>query len=96
VILAILAALTFDWTINLTAILLAIITVGLVPLIKLLGSTLFEVRDSLRDLKQAVGTWDPPEGLRGDVGRLRHEQHKHRNWIIQVYQHVKLPWSDRT
>lgn len=87
---------TFDWTINLTAVILGVITLLVIPLSKLLGHTLFELRDAVRDLRRAVGTAEPPEGVLGDIGSIKREVRKHRNWIIELFVAANLPWKDRS
>lgn len=85
----------FDWTINLTAVILTVVSLLIAPIVHLLGRTLLELRDTVRELGRDIGQDNPPSGIKGAIVGLRREEHKHRNWLIQLYQHVGLPWSDR-
>ena len=47
-------------------------------------SVLITVRDELRDLKHAVGTRNPPEGLLGDAEVLKRDAIRQRQWLIEI------------
>ena len=71
---------TFDWTLHVGDVIMAAIALLVWPL----GRLLLELRDSARDLRKAVGQHEPPAGLLGDMQHVRHEQRKHRDWLIEL------------
>lgn len=66
----------FDTTIHLSDVI--VMGGGIVAFI----TTFLSIRDAIRDLKNAVGTKDPPVGLLGDVEDLKEESRQHRDWLI--------------
>lgn len=72
----------FDWTINLTSVLLGILTILIIPLIKLLVSTLLDLRDTVDKLNLKMGNGNPPDGVLGDILYLKKEVSLHRDWLI--------------
>jgi hypothetical protein len=67
-----------DWTVNVSDV--VIVGGGLFAFIKVF----LALRDSMRDVANAVGKKDPPSGLLGDVYHLSEEQRQHREWLIRA------------
>ena len=63
---------------------LVVVVTGVSKGITVLISVRDEVRDGLKDLKVAVGTSDPPNGLLGDVRALKHDARTMRDWSIEA------------
>lgn len=40
------------------------------------------MRDGMRDLRSAIGTKNPPDGLLGDVEILKMTASQHRDWLV--------------
>lgn len=78
-----------DWSLNLTNLLLAVLTVMVVPVGRMivkgawsLIATIRELEGTLRSLQQVVGTVEPPSGMLGDISGLKRETRRHRDWLI--------------
>lgn len=64
---------------NITAVCSVIITVFLLPLLKVGLS----VREDVRDLKRDVGGRVPPSGLVGELMEVKSKQTEHHEWMIR-------------
>ncbi len=70
--------LQFDTTVHLSDVVM--VGGGLVAFV-----TMFvQLRDAIRDLKNAVGTKDPAMGLLGDMEDVKTEQRMIRDWVISM------------
>lgn len=74
----------FDATIHLGDIILAIVTLIIIPFVRSLSTGLFSLRDTVRDLNRTIGNSNPPTGLLGDVVNLKNEMREHRDWLISI------------
>jgi hypothetical protein len=82
---------TLDPTIHIADVITTIITVILIPIFKLLVSTLIELRDSVRELNFKMGSNEPPLGVLGAVAKLESKVEEHsrtliqyRDWLIKI------------
>ena len=87
---------SFEWTIRIGDILMAVVVVGIIPLSKLLVRVLLDLRDAVHGLSFVVlGSKDRP-GLVGDVSELRKESTRHRNWLIELQAERGMTRDDRS
>ena len=89
---------TFDGMIHLGDVIVALIGLVLIPVVRSLITTLWAMRESLRDLHFiVVGTEkDPTTGLVGDVASLKKESQRHRNWLIEIRAEQGMKLDDRS
>lgn len=89
---------SFDPTVHIGDVIVAVIGLVLLPLTRLLVTTLMAMRESLRELQLiVVGTGkDPTSGLVGDIAELKKASQKHRNWLIEIQAEHGIRRDDRT
>lgn len=87
-----------DTTIQLGDIIMMLVALGLIPLMRLLVSTLWELREGLQKLQMIViGSGDDhSSGLLGKVSGLERESQRHRNWLIKIQAEQGLKLDDRS
>ena len=87
-----------DWTIRLGDILMALVTVGIIPLARAIHKVLSEMRDDIRDLRHIVvgPERDEATGLVAKVEGLRTETRKHRDRLIRLESEASIKIDDRT
>jgi hypothetical protein len=71
------AAPSLDWTLHVSDVVMFL--GGLIAFLRIFMTT----RDSLRDMTKAIGTYEPPMGLVGDVREVRAQVYKHHEWLIR-------------
>ena len=86
----------WDWTLHLSDILMAGITIAVVPLVRFLTREVVTMRQTLGVLVSAVGKKDPPEGLLGDMEGVKHETRRHRDRLIRLEVEGGLKIEDRS
>ncbi len=96
---------TFDWTINLTTIAIAMVSVIVVPGLRAVHGmlranevTLKNITDTLAQLTFIVvgPDKDHSTGLVADVSALKKESQRHRNWLIEIQAERGLRLDDRS
>ena len=88
----------FDWTINITGLLLAVLTAGVIPLVRVLVTTLREIRQHIGDLQYLV-VGAPADDGSGLVRRMRaveRETLKNRERLGHVESELGMKIQDRT
>ena len=88
----------FDTTIQLGDIIMAVVALGLIPLMRLLVTTLWDLREGLQKLQMIVvgSSDDHASGLLGDVSELKKESQRHRNWLIKIQAESGMKMDDRS
>lgn len=88
----------FDATIQIGDVIMAVVGLGLIPLMRLLITTLLELREGLQKLQMIVigSTDDHSGGIMGDVSELKKESQRHRNWLIEVQAELGMKRDNRS
>lgn len=74
---------TVNWEINLTNILLTILTILIFPAIRKLIITLIELKSAVNELNTMVGRAHPPTGALGEIAKLWTEVNDIRDWLLR-------------
>lgn len=82
-----------DPTLRVGDVLMVILTLIILPAVKTFGKAIFTMRDELLTMKRDLGETMPPSGVLGDIGHIKQELRRHRDWLID--QGIIHP-SDRT
>lgn len=80
-----------DTTVHVSDVITTVVTAILIPLAKILVSTIIDLRDQVKMLNFKMGSSDPPLGVIGEVQKLRddvdaHDKTltNHREWLISI------------
>lgn len=89
---------TFDGTIHLGDVLVGLIGLVLIPLGRLLVTTLMGLQGAVSKLSYIVVGPDGEHttGLVADVTALKKESQRHRNWLIEIRAEQGLKLDDRS
>lgn len=76
----------FDLTIHLGDVLLALLSLVIIPFVSRLNTTLSSLRETVSELKLVVfgAGKDLSSGVLGDIAALQKESQRHRNWLIEL------------
>ena len=88
----------FDGTIHLGDVMVGLIGLILIPLGRLLVTTLLTLREAVAELTYIVvgPEKDHSTGLVADVQALKKESTRHRNWLIEIRAEQGLKLDDRS
>ena len=89
---------TFDGTIHLGDVIVAVIGLVLIPMFRLLATTLWTLRDTVQRLSVIVVGVDNDHstGLVADIVALKKESQRHRNWLIEIRAEQGMKLDDRS
>lgn len=89
---------TIQWSLDFGDLLILVISLVFIPVTRSLITTLWMVRDSVRDLTHIVvgEANDPASGLTGRVAELSKESTRHRNWLIRLSTEHGSKMEDRS
>ena len=88
----------FDGTIHLGDVIVAVIGLVLIPMFRLLATTLWTLRDTVQRLSVIVVGVDNDHstGLVADIVALKKESQRHRNWLIEIRAEQGMKLDDRS
>jgi hypothetical protein len=82
---------SIDYTLHVSDVIFGILTIIVVPLFKLLVSTVVDLRDQVRELNYKMGSQQPPLGVLGEIQKLKDDVLEHekkliqyRDWLIKI------------
>ena len=87
-----------EWVVDVGDLVIALIGLVLIPLMRMLMTTLWSVRDAVRELTLIVVGSDknPEAGLIGEVSSLKKESQRHRTWLIELQAEQGVRRDDRS
>jgi hypothetical protein len=91
---------TIDYTIHIQDILFGLVTLVVLPLLKILVTTIVDLRDQVKELNFKMGSQSPPFGVLGEMQSLKDKILEHdktlvqyRDWLIQIQDRRKKDGS---